>query len=242
LASGGFATVDDQPHLRRLLPAGDLRHELPEPGLYLLDRAGSAAPAPRFEQFGGLHGDRFQPRQRLLHPLDEIVADLLGQLLRLQERLDPWQLAVPLAELHAAGLTRTDLRWLLARGLAAHAHKRPADGRRSFRPAPDLRLTATCAFILDAAAAPGLRAWAAAVLAAGAGLPTAPSGQPAWDPARRELRWGDRLVKRFAVPALLQEVILAAFEEDGWPPRIDDPLPPTAGRTRASGCTPRSRG
>jgi hypothetical protein len=48
---------------------------------------------------------------------------------------------------------------------------------------------------------------------------------PHWDVARRELRMGARTVKRFRRPAPLQEAILATFEEEGWPPRIDDPLP-----------------
>jgi hypothetical protein len=36
-------------------------------------------------------------------------------------------------------------------------------------------------------------------------------------------------VKRFQVPAASQEAILAAFEEEGWPAEIDDPLPPRPG-------------
>jgi len=39
---------------------------------------------------------------------------------------------------------------------------------------------------------------------------------------------GEMVVKQFKVPAPNQEVILASFEEEGWPPRIDDPLPPQA--------------
>ena len=27
------------------------------------------------------------------------------------------------------------------------------------------------------------------------------------------------------MPAMNQEIVLAVFEEEGWPPRIDDPLP-----------------
>lgn len=48
---------------------------------------------------------------------------------------------------------------------------------------------------------------------------------PRWDRDRQELRVGDLLVKQFKVPAPNQEVILAAFEEESWPVRIDDPLP-----------------
>jgi hypothetical protein len=35
----------------------------------------------------------------------------------------------------------------------------------------------------------------------------------------------ESVVKRFRVPAENQELILAAFEEEGWPKHIDDPLP-----------------
>ena len=48
---------------------------------------------------------------------------------------------------------------------------------------------------------------------------------PHWNPALRVLTWQGRVVKQYRQPAPNQEVILAAFQEDGWPPRIDDPLP-----------------
>jgi hypothetical protein len=49
---------------------------------------------------------------------------------------------------------------------------------------------------------------------------------PRWDPQRRELSVDGRIVKRFRLPAPNQESILTAFEEEGWPLRILDPLPP----------------
>lgn len=49
---------------------------------------------------------------------------------------------------------------------------------------------------------------------------------PHWDAQLRELRLGNKLVKRFRVPAANQELILNVFEEEGWPECIDDPLPP----------------
>lgn len=49
---------------------------------------------------------------------------------------------------------------------------------------------------------------------------------PVWDGDRLELRLGQRIVKRFKSPATNQATVLAAFDEEGWPPRIDDPLPP----------------
>lgn len=52
-----------------------------------------------------------------------------------------------------------------------------------------------------------------------------PAELPIWDAVRRELRLGSVVVKRFRQPAKNQEMILAAFQEEGWPPHIDDPLP-----------------
>jgi len=49
---------------------------------------------------------------------------------------------------------------------------------------------------------------------------------PHWDGKRRILWLGDEVVKEFRGPARNQERILSAFEEDGWPGGIDDPLPP----------------
>lgn len=49
---------------------------------------------------------------------------------------------------------------------------------------------------------------------------------PTWDRDRQQLRVGKVIVKEFKVPASNQEAILAAFQEENWPPRIDDPLSP----------------
>ncbi len=64
-----------------------------------------------------------------------------------------------------------------------------------------------------------------------------PQPVPRWDMLRRELSVDGQVVKRFRVPAPNQIAILAAFEEEGWPPRVYDPLPPQgdqdpAGRLR----------
>jgi hypothetical protein len=49
--------------------------------------------------------------------------------------------------------------------------------------------------------------------------------KPSWDARSREVRVGEFLVKKFRVPAGNQELVLSAFEEEGWPVYIDDPLP-----------------
>lgn len=50
--------------------------------------------------------------------------------------------------------------------------------------------------------------------------------QPQWDAEYRVLRMGRSVIKIYRVPSLIQEAILAAFQEEGWPHRIHDPLPP----------------
>ena len=49
--------------------------------------------------------------------------------------------------------------------------------------------------------------------------------KPIWNPARRELWLGDFLIKRYRQRPGNQERILAVFQEEGWPEKVDDPLP-----------------
>ena len=48
---------------------------------------------------------------------------------------------------------------------------------------------------------------------------------PAWDATTGELALDGRVVRTVAVRATNLRPILSAFQEEGWPPRIDDPLP-----------------
>jgi hypothetical protein len=54
------------------------------------------------------------------------------------------------------------------------------------------------------------------------------AGQPVprWDKHNRTLWLSNKQIKRYTRPAPLQTRILDAFQEDGWPPQIDDPLDP----------------
>jgi hypothetical protein len=148
---------------------------------------------------------------------------------------DVWEFALGAGELVAAGLATTDLRWLVATGHAEHARERLGrrGGARDFLPAPALAVTGESCYVLT----PGGARFAAARLAelaevseelfaarSSAPIIARPSA-PNWDSDRRELAWGGIVVKRFRLPAANQEVILSAFQEDGWPARIDDPLP-----------------
>ncbi|SFI18324.1 hypothetical protein [Planctomicrobium piriforme] len=167
--------------------------------------------------------------------------------------VDRWQFAVDYDELLDAGASRTDLRWLVASRMVDHALETTAPGsdKRSFSPLVSTQLPletsfvlsdiglARCGLLAEESIAPASHpdrhltdpADAAATIQQSTsekpvnGSPT-PRVVPEWDPHRRELRYQDKLVKRFRVPAAIQELVLNVFQEEGWPDFIDDPLPP----------------
>jgi hypothetical protein len=156
-----------------------------------------------------------------------------------------WEFAVELPFLEDAGLTINQLRWLVHKGLAEHGREiTGADDRsRKFQcGGPLIAHRRSCLVLtpkgvaevtkmLQVDAQPSVRD--DEVLSAGANGAHAKlevqafCGNPHWDRERQELRLGDTLVKRFKLPSPNQETVLMAFEEDRWPPRIDDPLPPS---------------
>jgi hypothetical protein len=164
-------------------------------------------------------------------------------------RAAPWDFALEIGKLHEAGLTITDLRWLVAKGFVEHGAETSAygDAHRSFTRSEGFNFSTTTCVVLTRKgtafacqvfqAAPATTAAPELLEAAPQAAPgsqiASPNGEtgpgpglkPHWDPGRRELSLGDRLVKRFHVPAGNQELILNAFQEEGWPKHIDDPLP-----------------
>jgi hypothetical protein len=158
--------------------------------------------------------------------------------------LDRWEFSVELSELQGLGLTINDCRWLVAQGWVKHARETtaPESVKRTFSPCPNLKFTPETCFVLTESGysvARGASAHAADISrpvipaealdsARSAALGTVNGAVhalvPKWDRDRQELRVGRQIVKQFKVPAANQETILAAFEEEQWPPRIDDPL------------------
>ncbi len=158
------------------------------------------------------------------------------------------EFAVALGRLAEAGLTHNDLRWLLAKGFIEQTKKHGGTVRarnRVNRSATVDSFSRRTRVVLTEA---GL-AFANQVFQAPPGsVPISPSplmregrGEgdspvstpkytstplPRWDPGTRTLWLGSTLVKQFKVPALNQELVLSAFDEEGWPCSIDDPLPP----------------
>jgi hypothetical protein len=159
--------------------------------------------------------------------------------------LDIWDFAVEIDCLREAGLTNSDIRWLVGNLYVEHAREvtAVADASRRFRRIASLTLTSNSCFVLTESgvhfaemvcgseperqrgephrAVPHQR------VSAAFDSNGSPATQvPIWDAQRRELRVGQQVVKQFKSPAMNQETILTAFEEENWPPRIDDPLPP----------------
>ncbi len=153
-----------------------------------------------------------------------------------------WDFAVELSWLRRLNVTNSDLRWLVGAGLVDHALETtsPGDGQRSFKHTSQVVFNRRTCFALTSKGEILSRSlWGTeesvtarrgeSFRASATVLSIAPPAEfvtPKWDRDRQELRVGVQVVKRFRVPAASQEAILAAFEEEAWPPRIDDPLPP----------------
>jgi hypothetical protein len=164
-----------------------------------------------------------------------------------------WEFAVERTEMRSHDLTCTDLRWLVMKGWVEQGIETtlPGEARRSFRPTKGLRFLKRTGFVLTPAGVEAARKIAAEGVERfgpadrydadrGPASPQPPASStpaaaspaarvvPHWDADLQELRVNGLIVKQFKVPAPNQEMVLAAFQEEGWPARIDDPLPPQA--------------
>lgn len=161
----------------------------------------------------------------------------------LDSRADRWQFAVELSELTSQGATLTDIRWLILRGFAEHGKETtvPGDDERSFRNLPPTSFPHDTCLVLSSEGVSILgRALAPTQFDPGRSgdatleripnrrvPPPASQSIPDWDATRRELRYRGQVVKRYRVPAKNQSLVLTAFQEEGWPGYIDDPLRPS---------------
>lgn len=172
-------------------------------------------------------GEKIRPALRLLVEARDYARDT---------GCDAWQFAVEIDTLQAAGLTPNDIRWLLRKRYIEHARETTtaaAVTRQFHRLDSHGFCKRSCFTLTDAGLA--FAHETAEENPASADLPEAsprPShdgcdcpARPHWDAELREFTVDGRLVKRFKSPAPNQIAILSAFEEDGWPRHIDDPLP-----------------
>jgi hypothetical protein len=165
---------------------------------------------------------------------------------------DIWDFALELRELRSVELGNSDLRWLVMKGYVEHARETtlPGEAQRSFRRTKGLSFNKKTCFVLTDAGAEAAHALgvfeerldlphdgsaanpAATARRSESQAPSQASAEPParvvprWDGDLQELRVNGVIVKQFKVPAPNQEMILSAFQEENWPVRIDDPLPP----------------
>ncbi|MCA9067958.1 MAG: hypothetical protein KDA84_03495 [Planctomycetaceae bacterium] len=182
----------------------------------------------------------------LTFPIRQGIAELLRayEYATLTKR-NPWSFAVEIEQLRALDLTECDFRWLTCLGFVEHAREitRMEDDGRDFRSTGHLTFAERTCFILTEKGAEFARHLEETALPAccteclamefipqvlDVDSPT-DSPSPVWDSERRELRLAGVLVKQFKWPAINQETILMAFQEEDWPARVDDPLPPHLG-------------
>ena len=139
-----------------------------------------------------------------------------------EARCSRWDFAVEIHNLLATGLMIGDLRRMVKMGYVEHAVEvtRPNDASRRFQPCRNLGFsTRTCFVLTDAGAE-----------LAESTLTAMEPSVPSWDRVRRVLCVDGQVVKQFRQRSPSQEAILTAFEEEGWPSAIDDPLPPQTGQ------------
>ncbi|MGD9633365.1 MAG: hypothetical protein AB7G28_09485 [Pirellulales bacterium] len=151
----------------------------------------------------------------------------------------PWEFAVEIDLLQRLGLTQNDLRYLVRSRHLEHAVEETVAGKgaRSFRQICSADFEEQSCFVLTSLGADAAcdafqkirsraRTNSPAEKDTGATLASAPPKRPSWDAARRILLWENQIVKSFRRRAINQELVLGAFQEESWPPRIDDPLAP----------------
>jgi hypothetical protein len=155
---------------------------------------------------------------------------------------DAWDFAVEIVALREGGLNHSDLRWLICKGWVEHSREVLVRGRkgREFCHGASLTLTKRSCFVLTSSGIRSAECLPPPVEVAPTALRAPVNSQnptdsqsplPKWDRDRQELRLrlNGEVVKEFRLPSPNQETVLMAFEEEGWPPRIDDPLPQHSG-------------
>ncbi len=152
---------------------------------------------------------------------------------------DAWDFALEIRRLRELGLIENDLRYLVRLQLVDHASeiKVGATNGRQFKATGDLHFTNRTCFVLTptgiavvtalmepSVERPGMIP--AALRLTDELEPNSAFQMPTWDSQRNLLSFQGRIVKQFKWHATNQELILSAFQEEGWPARIDDPLTP----------------
>jgi hypothetical protein len=147
----------------------------------------------------------------------------------------PWDYAVEIYVLRRFGLSDNDLRVLVQKRFVEHAQEVTTHEslQRTFRPICGVAFTKRTCFVLTPLGIAKAHSLAYQPVEAEPAWdqplkhrPRVECSFPTWDAGQRLLSYGGQAVKQFRRPALNQERVLSAFEEEGWPLRILDPLAP----------------
>lgn len=138
-----------------------------------------------------------------------------------------WDFAVELPRLLELGINHDELRWLIGKGYCDHAYEKDQqnNSKRSFESLGGFSITDRSCFVLTDRGLSVSCVIVALCDEVGEVHTIDDEPRPTWDDQRHELRVGSVVIKQFKWRASNQETILTAFEEEEWPPRIDDPLP-----------------
>jgi hypothetical protein len=150
-----------------------------------------------------------------------------------------WEFAVSIDFLQRLGVCESELRWLVRRGLVEHGYETSNldTQQRTFKKTEALVFGKRTCFVLSQQGLielENLRSKECSSLLRQTKtishcrevlLHTEPP-IPNWDIVTKRLQFRGAVVKCFRWPAINQECLLNAFQEEGWPERIDDPLPP----------------
>lgn len=181
--------------------------------------------------------------------ITELIQDGLIELVeayRLSQdcRSPPIEFAIEISRLHRLGVNDSHLRWLLKKDLLRHAIETSlvTNSQRWFHENCGPIFNENSCFFLtgngfnlffecagDLCENPLERACPSADRLGGAESHPEVQPVPVWNADRQELRYVGELVKRYKLPSKNQIAILNSFQEDGWPVRIDDPLPQSPG-------------
>lgn len=131
-----------------------------------------------------------------------------------------WEFSLSLQQLEDGELSDNDIRWLVGKHLVEHARETTVSEteERTFQPTQSSVWRENSCFVLTNN---GLHLLQSLEHSTERG----DSPQVRWDATAHCLKVDGQTVKVFKLPSPNQERILSAFEEEGWPMRIDDPLP-----------------
>ena len=179
---------------------------------------------------GAMTKSSFEPKEQLL---------VLSQLANASKYANDsgkniWDFAVELGVFTKQGVSHLLLRWLVSQRVIEHRYEaKTAFGeRRQFFEAPDSALNDRSCFAISEGGHETfdrlkqmvqMNSFDSSDVEMGVGEQME---IPVWCPITRVLKIAGKVVKHFKWPAPNQEKLINAFAEQGWPTRLDDPLPP----------------